>query len=273
MSHTVGMSSGSPFESTVPAQPVQKLWFLYHELRSSKSTYSYATDIALFQRHVELYIALRQAPQASLWPEITFDDGHISNIELAAPILQAHALLATFFITVGWTGKKPGYMGWPELRSLHQAGHSIGAHGWTHTLLTHCDNRQLQLELRDARVALEQNLGTSITTMSLPGGRYNGRIIRACEEAGYTEIFSSIPRAEALPTGTTIGRLNILGDMEPEWMMKLFHPDGRLLADLNKQYRRKQAAKRILGDKLYERLWALVNRHEHESPQAEDAAR
>jgi peptidoglycan/xylan/chitin deacetylase (PgdA/CDA1 family) len=61
---------------------------------------------------------------------------------------------ARFFITAGWTGKKPGYMGWEELRSLHEAGHSIGAHGWTHALLTHCSEKDLQTELSSARFVL-----------------------------------------------------------------------------------------------------------------------
>ena len=156
-------------------------------------------------------------------------------------------------------------MGWPELQSLHRAGHVIGAHGWTHTLLTHCSERELQTELRDARLTLEDKLGTAITTMSLPGGRYNGRVLAACERAGYREVYTSIPRAESLPLGATVGRLNIRGDMQPEWIAKLFEPGGDLLNSLGKQYGRKEAAKKLLGDKLYAKLWALVNRKEAET--------
>src|SRR5665213_3419259 len=145
MSHTVGVRIASQIESTSKEKvlPSRRLHLLYHELRSSEARYSYVTDAAMFRRHVDLYVRLRRET-ADLWPEITFDDGHVSNLELAAPILQSRGLTARFFITVGWTGTKPGYMGWPELRSLHQAGHSIGAHGWTHRLLTHCSERELQ---------------------------------------------------------------------------------------------------------------------------------
>ena len=90
--------------------------------------------------HVDIYAQILGAEITCIWPELTFDDGHISNIDLAAPILQSRNLKARFFITAGWTGTKPSYMGWPELRLLHSAGHSIGAHGWTHTLLTHCND-------------------------------------------------------------------------------------------------------------------------------------
>jgi peptidoglycan/xylan/chitin deacetylase (PgdA/CDA1 family) len=250
-------------------RPLRRLYLLYHELRSSETPYSYVTDTGMFERHVDLYIRLRHTESPGLWPEITFDDGHISNFQIAATILQSRALVAKFFITVGWTGKKLGYMGWPELQSLHQAGHSIGAHGWSHTLLTHCSDRELEKELGDARLTLEDKLGTAITTMSLPGGRYNRRVLDACEQAGYNEVYTSIPRAESLPLGTTIGRLNILGNMEPEWIAKLFETDGKLLDHLCKQYGRKEAVKKLLGDSLYAKLWALVNRKEADN---EDAA-
>ena len=253
-------------------QPLRRLYLLYHELRSTESRYSYVTSMDMLERHLDLFARLRQENGSHLRPEITFDDGHISNLELAAPLLQSRGFTAQFFITVGWTGTKPGYMDWTQLRSLHAAGHSIGAHGWTHTLLTHCSDQQLRTELNAARAELEDKLGTSITTMSLPGGRYNRRVIAACEQAGYTSIYTSIPRAEPVPTGTMIGRLNITGNMQPDWIARLFSPDDKLLDSLGTQYQRKEIAKKVLGDKLYARLWALVNRKEPGTDGGEEIA-
>ena len=59
-----------------------------------------------------------------------------------------------------------------------------------------------------------------------------------------------------------VGRLNIPGDMQPEWVAKLFDPESRALSKLERNYRMKEAAKRLLGDRLYARIWALVNRRE-----------
>jgi hypothetical protein len=203
---------------------------------------------------------------------VTFDDGHISNIEYAAPMLRARGLTGRFFITVGWTGNKRGYMGWPELRSLHEDGQLIGAHGWTHTLLTHCSERDLRTELSDARLTLEDKLGTSITTMSLPGGRYNRRILSSCEEAGYTQVYTSIPKVESVPLGSLVGRLNIRGDMTIEWISGLFQEDSSALSNLLRQHRMKAATQAVLGDRLYERLWALVNREEPHTDAGDTAA-
>ena len=195
-------------------------------------------------------------------PEITFDDGHRSNYELALPILQARGLTARFFITAGWTGQRSAYMGWQELRLLHAAGQRIGAHGWSHTLLTHCNKRELQTELGDARLALEDGLGVAITTLSLPGGRYNDRVISACHDAGYTQIYTSIPKTEPVPAGPMVGRLNILKDMKLEWIASLLEPNSSALAGLGRQYRMKAAAKSLLGDRMYEKVWAILNRRE-----------
>lgn len=250
--------------------PLPRLFLLYHELRTGGSRYSYVVDAEMFDRHLDLYARLRGAEEPGLLPEITFDDGHVSNLELAAPILQSRGLTARFFITVGWTGKKPGYMDWPQLQALLQGGHTIGAHGWTHKLLTHCDDRELQTELSDARLALEDKLGTAIATMSLPGGRSNRRVLAACRTAGYTHVFTSEPKAESLPLGPTVGRLNIRGDMQPEWIAKLFQRDGALLSSLGRRHRIKQAAKSLLGDKVYAKVWALANRQEPGADGGED---
>lgn len=244
------------------------LSFLYHELRRERSDYSYVLCADEFGQHVDLFAEIQRSGNSRVLPEITFDDGHISNVELALPILQLQGLHARFFITVGWIGQKQGYMSWQDLRTLLDAGQQIGAHGWTHTLLTHCNAIDLQHELRDARLALEDKLGTSITTMSLPGGRYNYTVLSACVDAGYTQVFSSIPRAETLPIGALVGRLNVLSGMTLEWISTLLKPESVALAKLERHYRIKAAGKRILGDKLYERVWALVNRQEKDTGEA-----
>ena len=246
----------------------RRLYLLYHELRPSGSKYSYVLENGEFEKHLELFARLRDKKDG-LWPELTFDDGHISNFEYALPILQSRNLKARFFITVGWTGHKPGYMGWNELRALHDSGQAIGAHGWTHTLLTHCSEKDLQAELSSARTALEDKLGTAITTMSLPGGRYNRRVLMACGKAGYTQVYTSIPRSEPASPGRMIGRLNIRGDMKPEWIAGVLNPENRTLTGLGRQYRVKAAAKALMGDRMYEKVWALLNRKEPDTDDGE----
>jgi peptidoglycan/xylan/chitin deacetylase (PgdA/CDA1 family) len=247
-------------EQELPSQ--RRLYLLYHELRPGGSKYSYVIENEMFEQHLDTFSRIRKTGADGLWPEITFDDGHISNFEYALPLLQSRGLSAQFFITVGWTGQKRDYMGWNELRMLLAAGQSIGAHGWSHTLLTHCSEKELLTELVSARKTLEDKLAVPIQTMSLPGGRYNRRVLAACAEAGYAQVYNSIPRSEPSSSEPFVGRLNIRGDMKPEWIAELLAPKSEALASLGRKYKVKEAVKTLLGDRLYEKTWALLNRKE-----------
>ena len=237
-----------------------RLHLLYHELRELPSDYTYALQKTSFEQHADFFVSARDQGNTTLWPEITFDDGHISNHDLALPILAARGLQATFFITVGWTGARAGYMGWEHLRALRDAGQRIGAHGWTHALLPHCDAPALRRELVDARMTLEDKLRMPVTAISLPGGRFNQRVLEACTAAGYTSVFSSIPKAE--PPGSTglVGRLNIRSTATVEWLARLLDPGTGVLRKLERQDRWKKALKQAVGDRAYAKLWAVLNR-------------
>ena len=243
--------------------PPPRLFLLYHELRPTPSTYSYVTSTSSFKEHAALFSAT-ESP-AALLPEITFDDGHLSNLTEALPILLSQQISAHFFITAGWTGKKPGFLDPSQLRELHAAGQHIGAHGLTHKLLTHCSPAELDQELRVARLTLEDHLGAAVTSLSLPGGRFNPAVLEACWSAGYTRVFTSIPRPEPSPLGPCVGRLNIHGGATTTWLAQLLDPTSGVLRRIERVDRAKSVAKRLLGDPLYRRLWSLVNREETES--------
>lgn len=249
---------------------MKRLYFLYHELRPEPSRYSYVIPCAAFEEHCRLYrqISDRGAPEI-LRPEVTFDDGNLSDYLYALPVLQKAGLGAHFFITAGWTGQRAGYMGAVELRALDAAGMTIGAHGCTHKLLTACTDAELNTELVEAKERLEDILGCAVLTMSLPGGRASERVLRACRAAGYTAVFTSAPTATddaAIPARSTFGRMNLRADTTPAWLERILDPRTGLLARQGRSDRVKGLAKAVLGDRLYAAAWALANRHEAESP-------
>ncbi len=248
--------------NAVPPSSIDRLYFLYHELRPEGSRYSYVMSPDRFQEQVALFAGMHREAGATLLPEITFDDGHRSDYEIARPILDSYKQRATFFITAGWTERRAGYMNWRELRELHRAGHIIGAHGWSHALLTQCSESQLRSELGDSRKLLQEQLGTAIEAVSLPGGRGNRRVFAACREMGYTQVYTSNPRAEPDPAAPVLGRLNLRGDTRLAWIADLLAPDRKLLRQVIRQDRLKQAGKQMLGDRLYARLWSVINRAE-----------
>ena len=254
-------------QSSIQGSTSSSLFLLYHELRQTPSTYSYVTQTALFREHVKLFRS--PLPTGGLRPEITFDDGHLSNLTEALPILLESKTSARFFITAGWTGRKPGCMEPGHLRQLLAAGQQIGAHGFTHKLLTHCSPAELDQELRVARLTLEDILGVPVTTMSLPGGRFTRATLDACRQAGFTHIFTSVPQPASRPLASCVGRLNLRGDTTVIWLTQLLDPSTGNLLRLQRADRLKSTAKRVLGDALYRRLWSLVNREEAAAPDPE----
>ncbi len=256
--------TGSGSASGLAADGRRRLFVLYHELRAEGSAYRYAMATGEFRRQMEL-VARLQAGDGVLRPEVTFDDGHASSETEALPALRECGVRAWFFLTAGWMGRRVGYLGWDGVRALRAAGHEVGAHGMTHALLTHCDGGKLEVELRGARERLEDGLGERVRTMSLPGGRYDGRVLRACREAGYEAVFTSEPGVavwgEAVGGGTRrVGRLNLRGDATAEWMERVLDPGTGVLRRLEWMDRAKGTAKRVMGDGLYRRVWAVVNR-------------
>ena len=239
---------------------MRSLHFLYHELTPVGNDYPYALAIRDFEQQLDLFARLRKIKGGDgLWPEITFDDGHISNVEYALPALMSRGIVAKFFITVGWTGVRAGCLGWPELRMLHGSGQLIGAHGWSHKFLTRCSHEELKRELSAARLSLEDKLGIQVTTMSVPGGRFNKRILAACREAGYQQVYTSVPKAVDSSSDRLIGRVNVRGDFALEEIQKLLQPESPNLLKLERQYRFMALAKRLVGDRAYLKLWTFMH--------------
>ncbi len=255
----------------LPTQPsMDRLYFLYHELRPEPSRYAYVVSCAEFEEHLRLYARTHEPPvRGRLRPEISFDDGNVSDVRYALPALQRAGLQAHFFITAGWTGSRAGFMSDAELRTLGAASMTVGAHGWSHTLLTACSDAELRVELVDAKSRLEQALGRAVETMSLPGGRCNRRVLRACREAGYTAVFTSEPKPSADGDSAvvgmrTIGRLNLRSGTTTAWLEQVLNPETGVLAKQQRSDRVKSLAKSVLGDRLYSMAWALGNRQEAE---------
>ena len=132
---------------------------------------------------------------------ITFDDGYRNNYELAAPVLKALNLPATFFLTtqyigtdiVSWWDEKAGvrhkWMSWDQVRALHRQGFEIGSHTKTHYNLGNVHEEQTLKELVESRVDLEAQLSAPVTLFAYPYGgpdNINERNRELVKAAGYS---------------------------------------------------------------------------------------
>ena len=123
------------------------------------------------------------------WPEgkraalsLTFDDARPSQIDNGFPVLDAHNLKATFYVSVG-----PVEQRLTEWCDAVANGHEIGNHTLSHPCsgnfafsrnnpLEEYTLERMENELRDANHAIEQLLGVKPTTFAYPcGNKFVGR--------------------------------------------------------------------------------------------------
>ena len=226
----------------------------YHEISGGQTVYRYGVTTETFKEHVS---ALQQFRGKDRKYQITFDDGHVSQIENALPILNSFDERAVFFITVGWTGQRRGYMNWNHLRELHACGHEVQSHGWSHVLLTKCPAIDLVCELEKSKHMLEDQLGATVDSISMPGGRWNARVVGACFAAGYRRVFTSDPSSLVLSADNlhVMGRWMVTRHMDARKIMSLLEAKGPALTVLKARHRLKELFKSLIGDRMYQTLW------------------
>lgn len=131
---------------------------------------------------------------------ITFDDGYLSLLSRAAPVLAGHGFAATLFLTTDAVGQ-PSYAGqpgfaasvprtdrpltWPELHQLQALGWRIESHGCTHQALAGRPRPAQLAELRGSQALIAQQLGRAPELYAFPYGSYDRHTLQAVTEAGY----------------------------------------------------------------------------------------
>lgn len=124
---------------------------------------------------------------------ITFDDGYLDNLTVAAPILvdrgiPFHVFLCPNFIESG----RPEFLSRADVIELAAIdGVSLGVHGYSHAPLTALDLNDLQSELFRSRKWLEDLIQRPVTTMSYPHGAIDFKVSQAAMENGFTRAACS----------------------------------------------------------------------------------
>jgi peptidoglycan/xylan/chitin deacetylase (PgdA/CDA1 family) len=127
------------------------------------------------------------------WPKsllVTFDDGHQSDLLVAAPELARRNLHAIFFVIWSYLGR-PGYLTRAQVLALREQGFEIGSHGLTHTRLTQISQAEATNEVFESKSRLEGLLHEQIAALAIPFGFYNDRALQAAWSAGYRRVMTS----------------------------------------------------------------------------------
>lgn len=183
---------------------------------------------------------------------ITFDDGCETDLTVAAPILRGMNFGATFYITVGFLGRR-GYMVPSRVRELSDLGFDIGCHSMTHPYLSDLDDAALHREIAESKARLEEMTGRPVFHFSCPGGRWSPRVAEVARAAGYRSVATSrIMANDARSDPFRLGRIAILRDTP----FAAFRDTCRGRGLWPRQLRSvlQQTSQRLLGNTLYDRL-------------------
>lgn len=127
-----------------------------------------------------------QAPE-SRKIALTFDDGLLTDYDVAFPLLVEFGMKATFFLNTSTVGN-PGYLDWAKIRKMQFHGMSFQSHGGRHVDLTVLPTPALDAELLESKKFLEHHLERPVEFIAAPCGMLDRRVVDRALAAGYRAV-------------------------------------------------------------------------------------
>lgn len=118
----------------------------------------------------------------------TFDDGNSTDMP-AAEALHERGRTGKFYVLTSRIDR-PHYLSIADMHHLSELGMEVGLHGRDHVDWSLLDNAGLQAETEEARSDLARAAGHAVTSVAIPFGRYNRRVIRKLTDAGFERIYT-----------------------------------------------------------------------------------
>jgi peptidoglycan/xylan/chitin deacetylase (PgdA/CDA1 family) len=161
---------------------------------------------------------------------VTFDDGFHSMYTTLLPISMEFNYPITLFVytdNIRHRAKKS--LTWEQLREMETKGISVESHTITHADLvklqerdTRDSRRRLFEEIYLSKRIMQLYLDKNIRYFAFPYGRYNLPLIRLCEHAGYSRVFSTDYGSNVLTRDNyCLRRRHIKRDYTPEMIEKI----------------------------------------------------
>ena len=167
-----------------------------HRLVETETEFFEDVLLTDFERLVEFlnkncyegFEATENIPKALL----TFDDGNLSDYDLAFPTLQNASSIGCFFVPTSFIGKT-NHLTIKNIREMDEHGMIFGSHSHTHVDLSVKSPTVVQHELTISKDILEGITGRNVDCLSLPYGRFNDMVLAVAESVGFKYCFGSFP--------------------------------------------------------------------------------
>jgi peptidoglycan/xylan/chitin deacetylase (PgdA/CDA1 family) len=115
---------------------------------------------------------------------LTFDDSQGSQITTGVPELAKRSMRATFFVMTVPLGK-PNWMSRDDVKRLHDAGHTVGAHTYDHHRTDRYAGADWDTQLAKPRAELEAIVGAPVRHFAYPYGDWDPADFAHLDQAGY----------------------------------------------------------------------------------------
>lgn len=224
---------------------------MYHDILPEKQVFFDVTP-AEFEQHLQLIQQKGLTPismdqlvthlQTGLpLPEkpilLTFDDGYAGHYQYVYPLLKKYRYPAVFSIYTAKVGKQMGRssLTWEQLREMAKDPLvTIASHSVSHRIMPELTDDEIQVEVSESKRILEAELGIPIHYFTYPEGKYDQRVLKAVQAAGYFSAFTMNDADERLAGQSEslleIGRIGQSrtaemveiawgGDPQPTWSM------------------------------------------------------
>ena len=97
-----------------------------------------------------------------------------------------------FFLLAGRLGT-PNYLDGADAREIARAGMEVGLHGHAHVDWRFNRSLDWERELAEARTTLAETIDAEITSVSIPYGYYNRKVLKYLNCSGFDRIYNSDP--------------------------------------------------------------------------------
>lgn len=115
---------------------------------------------------------------------LTFDDGpNATYTPQLLDALAAHGVPGNFFVMGAHAELAPALV-----RRVHDEGHLIGIHSWSHPNLARSSAKTIENELKRSRQGLEQTIGAEVRFFRPPFGARRPAVFRIARAMGLTMV-------------------------------------------------------------------------------------
>ena len=169
---------------------------------------------------------------------LTFDDGYLSVLKQALPVLTERGFSATVFLVTSMMGMNevqaraahPDFsrdlLRWDQAETLVRSGFEIGSHTVSHPDLRSVPPTALEQELAQSKTLLEQRLQPRVDKLAYPYGHFNAEVLATASRHYRHACTTRLGRCQQQSDPLQLNRVDAYYLRQPQRFLKLL--DGRL---------------------------------------------